>query len=256
MPRARSPPTYENWSRTGGISITIITAVTYTDSRLAATSPRIRLAVPVPTPTTPTQPHRPLPVHTSELPEEVPLVLLIRIATSIVLNTVVSPTYSYRSTNDHPLLSYLICPRWRVRRDRTRIIKIYLPWIAVIIYPYVRLANESLTFETYVTFIDWISSFLSSLLSPPPPTLFQNQFLSSRYNTANDKILLLVKRIRWRRKSLWDGNNWFWTFVRGKGRLCAWWMFSTVYHNLPISRSIPSSRQGSSWLVERLETTH
>lgn len=151
MPQARSPPTYENWSRTGGISITIITAVTYTDSRLAATSPRIRLAVPVPTPTTPTQPHRPLPVHTSELPEEVPLVLLIRIATSIVLNTVVSPTSSYRSTNDHPLVSYLICLSRRVRRRRTRIIKISC-LIAIIILPWYNL--RIVDYETFIMFID------------------------------------------------------------------------------------------------------
>lgn len=88
MRRARSGPTCENSSLSEGISITIITtAVTYTTSRPATTSPRIRLAVPAPTPTTPTRPHRRLPVHTSGLPAALPP---IRIATSVVPNTAVS----------------------------------------------------------------------------------------------------------------------------------------------------------------------
>lgn len=85
--RARSGPTCGNSSPSGGISITIITVVTYTTSRPATTSPRIRLAVPAPTPTTPTRPHRRLPVHTSGLPAAP---RLIRIATSAVPSTAVS----------------------------------------------------------------------------------------------------------------------------------------------------------------------
>lgn len=85
--RPRSGPTCGNSSPSGGISINIITVVTYTTSRPATTSPRIRLAVPAPTPTTPTRPHRRLPVHTSGLPAAP---RLIRIATSAVPNTAVS----------------------------------------------------------------------------------------------------------------------------------------------------------------------
>lgn len=76
--QARSLPTYGNQSRTGGISITS-----------ATTSPRIRLVVPVPTPTTPIRPHRLLPVHTSGL---IVAPRLIKIATSTVLSMVVSLT--------------------------------------------------------------------------------------------------------------------------------------------------------------------
>lgn len=78
--QARSLPTYENQNRTGGISITS-----------ATTSPRIRLVVPVPTPTTPIRPHRLLPVHISEL---IVAPRLIKIATNTVLSTVVSLTPS------------------------------------------------------------------------------------------------------------------------------------------------------------------
>lgn len=85
--RPRLGPTCGNSNPSGGISITIITVVTYTTNRPATTSPRIRLAVPVPTPTTPTRPHRRLPVHTSGLPAAP---RLIRIATSAVLNMAVS----------------------------------------------------------------------------------------------------------------------------------------------------------------------
>lgn len=73
---ALSPPICGSQIRTGGVSITSGT-----------TSPRIRLVVHAPTPTTPTRPHRPLPVHTSGL---LAAPRLIRIATSTAPNTVVS----------------------------------------------------------------------------------------------------------------------------------------------------------------------
>jgi len=122
--RLPSDPTCGSSNPSGGISLSIITAaaVTYTISRPATTSPRIRLAVPAATPTTPTRPHRRLPVHTSGLPAAPPL---IRIATSAVPNMAVSfdPPCMSLGVSSYPLS--FICfvhahARARARAERSQ----------------------------------------------------------------------------------------------------------------------------------------